>query len=86
MPKVVIYTKNYCSFCYAAKALLKSRKVKFEEIDITRDVALQQEVRRRSGQRTVPQIFIDDHAVGGFMELKELDAAGELDQVLGVKQ
>ena len=86
MPKVVIYTKNYCSFCYAAKALLKSRKVEFDEIDITRDVGLQQEVRQRSGQRTVPQIFIDGHAVGGFMELKQLDAAGELDRVLGAKQ
>ena len=86
MPKVVIYTRNYCSFCYAAKALLKSRKVDFEEIDITRDVGLQQEVRQRSGQRTVPQIFIDGRAVGGFRELKELDAAGELDRVLGLRQ
>jgi glutaredoxin 3 len=86
MAKVVIYTKNYCSFCHWATALLKNRGVEFEEIDITRDPALQQEVQRLSGQRTVPQIFIDAHSVGGFMDLKGLDAAGELDRLLGLKE
>ena len=86
MAKVVIYTKNYCSFCHWAKSLLRNRGVEYEEIDITRDRVLQQEVQRLSGQRTVPQIFIDGHSVGGFINLKELDAAGELDRLLGVKE
>jgi glutaredoxin 3 len=86
MAKVVIYTKNYCSFCHWAKSLLRNRGGEFEEIDITRDPVLQQEVQRLSGQRTVPQIFIDGHSVGGFVDLKGLDAAGELDRLLGVKE
>ena len=35
-------------------------------------------VRRSSGRRTVPQIFIDGRAIGGYDELAALDAAGEL--------
>ena len=83
MPKVVIYTKDYCPFCTYAKALLRSKSVDFEEIDVTHDSDLQQEVQRLSGRRTVPQVFIDSKSLGGFDELRELDARGELDRVLG---
>ena len=84
MPKVVIYTTDYCPFCTRAKALLRSKQVDFEEIDVNRDPLLQDEVRRLSGRRTVPQIFVDGTSVGGFDELSELDAAGELDRLLGI--
>ena len=84
MALVVVYTKNYCSFCHWTKSLLKSKGVEFEEIDITEDLVLQEEVRMRSGQRTVPQTFIDGQSVGGFEELRRLDASGELDRRLGL--
>lgn len=83
MPRVIIYTKDYCSFCKRAEALLRSKNVDFEEIDVTRDERLQEEVRKLSGQRTVPQIFIDGRPVGGFDELRQMDASGELDQLFG---
>jgi len=83
MPRVVIYTKDYCSFCGYAKALLRSRQVEFEEIDVTYGARLQKEVRRLSGRRTVPQIFIDGKSVGGFEELRQLEAEGDLDRLLG---
>jgi len=83
MGQVVIYTRDYCPFCRHAKALLLSKSVDFEEIDVTRDERLQAEVRRLSGRTTVPQIFIAGKPVGGFQELRELDASGELDQLLG---
>jgi GrxC family glutaredoxin len=85
MARVVIYTKNYCSFCRAAKALLQSKGVEFENIDISHDFALQKKVQNLSGQRTVPQTFIDGQAIGGFVELRQLDASGELDRLLGQK-
>lgn len=84
MAKVIIYTTDYCPFCTRAKALLRSKNVEFEEIDVTHDARLQVEVRRLSGRRTVPQIFIDETSVGGFEELRELDEAGELDRLLGL--
>ncbi|MGH7831553.1 MAG: glutaredoxin 3 [Candidatus Binatia bacterium] len=84
MPKVVVYTKDYCAFCRHAKALLRSKNVDFEEIDVTQNAQVQEEVFRLSGRRTVPQIFIDDKAVGGFEELRELNGSGELDLLLGI--
>lgn len=85
MPKVVIYTTNYCPFCTGAKALLRSKHIDFEEIDITHDERLREEVTRLSGRRTVPQIFIDGKSVGGFDDIRELDMAGELDRLLGIQ-
>lgn len=83
MPRVVLYSKDYCSFCKRAKALLQSKSIAFEEIDVSSDARLQEEVQRLSGRRTVPQVFIDGKSVGGFEELRELDAGGELDRLLG---
>lgn len=63
---------------------MRSKNVDFEEIDVTHDERLQEEVKRLSGRRTVPQIFIDGKAVGGFDDIKHLDALGELDRLLGI--
>jgi glutaredoxin 3 len=82
MPRVIIYTTNYCPYCYRAKALLRSKNVEFEEIDVTNDSARRAEMERLSARRTVPQIFIDDQPIGGFDEACRLDAAGELDRLL----
>jgi glutaredoxin 3 len=79
--RVVVYSKEYCSFCKRAKALLQSKNIAFEEVDVTSDAVLQEKVQRLSGRRTVPQIFIDGKSVGGFEELRELEAAGELDRL-----
>jgi glutaredoxin 3 len=84
MAKVVIYTTQICPYCIRAKALLRSKQVDFDEVDVSRDPRLQDEVRRRSGRRTVPQIFIDGKPVGGYDELRSLDAAGKLDSLLGI--
>ena len=85
MAQVVIYTTDCCSFCARAKALLRSKGVTFEEIDLSRDPGLREEVQRRTGRRTVPQIFIDDVSVGGFEEIRQLDEDGELDRLLGIQ-
>jgi glutaredoxin 3 len=58
--------------------LLKSKNIPFQEIDVTNDPALRQDIMKRSGQRTVPQIFIGDESIGGFVELKALSDKGEL--------
>ena len=84
MAHVVIYTADYCSFCARAKALLRSKGVSFEEIDLSRDSGLRAEVQQRTGRRTVPQIFIDGISVGGFDEIKQMDEDGELDRLLGI--
>jgi glutaredoxin 3 len=62
--------------------LLKDKGISFEEIDVTRDQALRREIMQRSGQRTVPQIFIGEESIGGFTELRALAERRELDSKL----
>jgi len=62
--------------------LLKAKEIPFQEIDVTKDPALRQEVVRRTGRRTVPQIFIGDESIGGFTELRALEVSGELAEKL----
>lgn len=83
MAKVELYTTTYCPFCTRAKALLKKKGVAFEEIDVTDSPELRERMIELSGgRRTVPEIFINGRIVGGFDELKALDDAGKLDQIL----
>ena len=83
MSKVEIYTKDYCPFCHRAKELLRIKGVPFEEIEITRNPVLEEEMRRRSGRTTVPEIFINGQLIGGCEELFNLDEKGGLDPLLG---
>lgn len=83
MARVVIYTTNYCPYCTGAKALLRSKGVAFDEIDVTHDPRLRDEMEKLSRRRTVPQIFIDGRAVGGYDDARMLDATGDLDRLLG---
>ena len=84
-PTVEIYTKIYCGYCYRAKRLLESKGVEFEEYDITLGGPKRTEMlARKPDARTVPQIFIDDRAVGGSDDLARLDREGKLDSLLGL--
>ncbi len=83
-PKVEIYTKWGCPYCVRAKALLDAKGVKYDEYDITLGGPKKAEMQERvPGAMTVPQILIDDQAVGGCDDLHALDAAGKLDPLLG---
>ena len=75
---IKMYTKGYCSFCFAAKNLLTKRGLAFEEISLSGDAATEQEMRELTGRTTVPQILIDGTAIGGYTELVEMDMDGEL--------
>lgn len=81
MARVEIYTTAYCAFCVRAKRLLAERQIPFDEIDVGGDDTLRADIITRTGRRTVPQIFIDGRAIGGFEELAQLDAAGELTEL-----
>ena len=76
--QIKMYTKGYCSFCYAAKNLLAKRGLAFEEISVLDDRSAEQEMRNVTGRGTVPQIVIDGKPIGGYSELVELDMDGEL--------
>ena len=83
MARVAIYTTNYCPYCTGAKALLRSKNVEFEEIDVTDDPERRAEMERLSHRRTLPQIFIDGNGIGGVDDARFFDAPGGLDRLLG---
>ncbi len=82
MPKVQVYTKRNCAYCVRAKALLQKKGVAYEEIDVENDDARRVWLVEKTGQRTVPQIFVGDRSLGGFTDLEALDRQGQLDPIL----
>ena len=83
MASVVIYTKPFCPYCARAKSLLESKGVDYEEIEIGGDREKRETmIQRAKGRTTVPQIFIDDHHVGGSDDLAALERMGKLDALL----
>lgn len=83
MKSITIYTKSWCSYCHAAKELLRRKGWTFTEIDVTTDPTGQEEMARRAGGRsTVPQIFFDDEHIGGCDDLFALENAGRLDALV----
>ena len=85
MAKIEVYSKEWCPYCAKAKALLRSKQLDYEEIDITSDAEGEQDMITRSRRRTVPQIFVDEQAVGGYDDLAQLNATGELDRLLNIE-
>ena len=70
VPEVVVYTTDYCPYCRAAKDLLRSKGVAYVEKDVTNDDAMRAKIVQMAGGRTtVPQIFVDGKAMGGYDDL-----------------
>ena len=79
MKNITVYFGPSCGFCDAAKRLLGRNNLEFKEIDISTDPKLMDEmIKRAGGKRTIPQIFFEDHHVGGYQELRELEKSGTL--------
>jgi len=83
-PKIDIYTRWGCGYCYRAKALLDGKGAAYDEIDITMGGPKRAEMLERApGAMTVPQIFIGEVHVGGSDDLAALERSGKLDMLLG---
>ena len=81
---VLMYCTASCPYCQAAERLLVRKGVSaIERVRVDLDPARRAEMTQKSGQRTVPQIWIGERHVGGCDELHELERAGELDRLLG---
>jgi len=82
MQAVTLYTTGHCPYCVNAKTLLRRKGVTYEEIDVGSSPQRLAEMLQRSNRRSVPQIFIGEHHVGGFDDLAALERGGELDALL----
>ncbi len=82
MARIQLYTTAWCGYCVRAKALLDSKGLAYDEIDLDGDPAFRAKLRDLTGGWTVPQILIDDRPIGGYTELWRLDKDGRLDELL----
>jgi glutaredoxin 3 len=78
MAQITMYSTEPCGFCRNAKALLASRGIAYEEINLAKDPDGRTELAQRTGLMTFPQIVIDGEPLGGFRELVEFDRSGGL--------
>jgi glutaredoxin 3 len=77
--QVIMYSTRFCPYCNNAKALLSNKGIEFEDISIDGKPELREEMTRKSGRHTVPQIWIGDEHIGGCDELFSLERSNSLD-------
>jgi glutaredoxin 3 len=82
LKKVILYGTRLCPYCIAARRLLKSQGIDFENISVDGDRELREKMEELSGRYTVPQIWVGETHVGGYTELRQLDMAGQLSAML----
>lgn len=79
---VIVYTTEPCGFCRQAKALLESRGVTYEEVNLAKDADGRADLVARTGQMTFPQVLVGERSIGGFRELLAADRSGTLRSLL----
>ncbi|MBX2838106.1 MAG: glutaredoxin 3 [Gammaproteobacteria bacterium] len=79
--QITVYESALCGFCRAAKHLLDKKGWAYDSLVVDGNPELRRTMEERSGRHTVPQIWIGDQHVGGFDDLAELDADGELESL-----
>jgi glutaredoxin 3 len=84
MAEVLVFTTPVCPYCVMAKRLLTQKGVGYKEVDVATDHDKRRWLAETTGQKTVPQIFIDGKPYGGFTDIAALDKAGKLDALLGL--
>ena len=77
-----MYSSRLCPYCRMAERLLEKKGAQTEKVMVDEDPARREEMIQLTGQISVPQIFIGETHVGGYMELAGLERAGELDAML----
>ena len=86
MAEVKVYRTTYCGYCDMAKRFLAKKNVEFQEIDVTNDSEMRAKlIELTGGKRTVPQIFIDDLAIGGYTDMMALYNSGKLQELLDIE-
>jgi glutaredoxin 3 len=81
-----MYSTEVCPFCVRAERLLRAKGVsEIAKVRVDLEPALRLEMLRKTGRRTVPQIYIGEVHVGGYDDLVALDRAGQLEPLLAAE-
>jgi glutaredoxin 3 len=75
--KILIYSKSTCVYCTRAKDLLDKNSIPYQAIDLNSNVDLHQKLAAKTGQNTVPYVFVNDQFIGGFSQLKSMEESGQ---------
>jgi glutaredoxin 3 len=78
VPRIRLYTTEWCGYCVRAKALLDARGLAYDEVALDNDPGFRQLVYDLGRQWTVPLVTIDGEPIGGYHELAALDRSGLL--------
>jgi glutaredoxin 3 len=82
--KILIYSKSTCMYCVRAKDLLDKNSIPYQMIDLSNNVDLHQKLAAKTGQNTVPYVFVNDQFVGGFNQLKSMEESGQFYEKLSI--
>ncbi len=83
MQAVLMYCTAVCPYCVRAESLLRAKGVTdIEKVRVDMQPELREAMMKRTGRRTVPQIYIGERHVGGYDELAALEHKGELATLL----
>lgn len=82
VPRIRLYTTEWCGYCHRARALLEARGLSYEQVALDDDPAFRQKVYDLGRRWTVPLVVIDGTPIGGYEELAALDRSGALAQRL----
>ena len=77
-PKVLIFTTPTCSYCTLAKRYFRENKIRFREIDVSKNESAARDIQRKTGQTGVPVIMINNRPIVGFDKMK-------INKMLGLK-
>ena len=81
--EVKVYSTTFCPYCVRAKQLLESKGVAYTEVNLDKEEPeVRLELMKKTNQRTVPQIFINEQFIGGFDQLYALEKEGKLNDML----
>lgn len=84
MSHIVLFGTRFCPFCVAARRLLTAKGIDYQDIALDKDPELKGRVIAKSGRNTVPQIWFGTEHIGGFNELRDLEAQGNLESAVQV--
>ena len=85
MNEITIYSSDSCTYCLRAKKLLENKGIKYKEVNLDHAPGQREEISKKTGMKTIPQIFIGEDCIGGFTELAALETSGELDKYIKFK-
>jgi glutaredoxin 3 len=65
-PELLLYVKTGCPWCELAEEYLDEHRYKYRRIDVRKDRAVFEEMRRVSGQTYAPTLVVGDEVLPDF--------------------